>query len=95
MATFYAILAGLGVWSVLALALTGLWVWWQRRVDIRHNVIVNAEGDLSFSGVLVAQRGRTLVLAHVMFDDGRGEGPVSLDGNVYLDRRRVQFIQEA
>jgi len=92
---FLAVLAALGVWLAVALVLTGLWVWWQRRVDIRHNVIVNCEDDLAFSGVLVSRRGNTLVMAQVMFDNGQGDQAVSVDGMVYLDRRRVQFIQEA
>jgi hypothetical protein len=65
-------------------------LWW-RRSAVRRRVVVNLE-DKAFSGVLWAKRGPLLVLRDVtLMQHGAAETP--MDGEVVVERSRVEFIQ--
>lgn len=62
-----------------------------RRTAVRKTVVVNLD-DKAFRGVLWAKRGPLLVLRGVeLLEAARVPQPV--DGEVVIERRRVQFIQ--
>lgn len=62
-----------------------------RRTAVRKRVVVNL-ADSAFSGVLWAKRGPLLVLrdAKLMHP---GSPAVPVDGEVVIERSRVQFVQ--
>lgn len=62
------------------------------RTALRRNVIVNLDTGKAFQGVAWAKRGRLLVLRNAtMFDPGTE--PAAVDGEVVIDRARIEFIQ--
>ncbi|MZF56936.1 hypothetical protein GTX53_24410 [Streptomyces sp. SID5594] len=66
------------------------WFPW-RRTAVRRRVVVNL-ADKAFSAVLWAKRGPLLVLRDVeLLEAGRQPQPV--DGEVVVERARVEFIQ--
>ncbi|MCX4676706.1 hypothetical protein OG413_15585 [Streptomyces sp. NBC_01433] len=66
------------------------WLAW-RRLAVRRRVVVNL-ADKAFSGVLWKQRGPLLVLRDVqLLEAGRAPHPV--DGEVVIERTRVEFTQ--
>lgn len=66
------------------------WFPW-RRTAVRRRVVVNL-ADKAFSGVLWAKRGPLLVLRDVeLLEAGRQPQPV--DGEVVVERARVEFMQ--
>jgi hypothetical protein len=62
-----------------------------RRTAVRKGVVVNL-ADKAFSGILWAQRGPLLVLRDVELLEA-GRAPQKVDGEVVIERSRVQFIQ--
>jgi len=58
----------------------------------RSSVIVNLDTGKSFEGVLFRTDGPLLVLRHVRLLQ-RGSDTVAIDGEVVLDRARVEFVQ--
>ncbi len=68
------------------------WFPW-RRTAVRKRVIVNL-GDKAFAGILWAKRGSLLVLKDaVLMQHGAADTP--LDGEVIVERSKVDFIQVA
>lgn len=68
-------------------------MFWWRRTALRKRVIVNLD-EKAFSGVLWAKRGPLLVLRDaVLMQHGAADTP--LDGEVVIERARVEFIQVA
>lgn len=68
-------------------------MFWWRRTAVRKRVVVNL-ADKAFSGVLWAKRGPLLVLRDaVLMQHGAADTP--LDGEVVVERARVEFIQVA
>ncbi|MGC5531580.1 hypothetical protein [Streptomyces sp. SR-10] len=66
------------------------WFPW-RRTAVRRRVVVNL-ADKAFDAVLWAKRGPLLVLRDVeLLEAGRQPQPV--DGEVVVERARVEFIQ--
>lgn len=66
------------------------WFPW-RRTAVRKRVVVNLQ-DKAFAGVLWAKRGPLLVLKDsVLMQHGAADTP--LDGEVLVERSRVDFIQ--
>lgn len=63
---------------------------WQRTC-VRKRVVVNL-ADQAFSGVLYARRGPLLVLRDAQLLTPAGP-PQPVDGEVVIERSRVQFIQ--
>lgn len=64
--------------------------WWRRTV-LRRRVVVNL-ADKAFEGVLWAKRGPLLVLKDAtLMQHGAADTP--LDGEVVVERARVEFIQ--
>ena len=62
------------------------------RTALRRSVVVNLDTDRAFRGVLWARRGRLLVLrSAVLLEPGADPAPV--DGEVVIERGRVEFIQ--
>lgn len=67
-------------------------LWWRRTV-VRKRVVVNLP-DKAFAGVLWAKRGPLLVLRDaVLMQHGAADTP--LDGEIVIERARVEFIQVA
>jgi hypothetical protein len=62
-----------------------------RRTAVRKGVVVNL-ADKAFSGILWAQRGPLLVLRDVELLEA-GRAPQKVDGEVVIERSRVQFTQ--
>lgn len=62
-----------------------------RRTAVRKRVVVNL-ADKAFSGVLWVQRGPLLVLRDVELLEA-GRGPQRIDGEVVIERSRVEFTQ--
>jgi small nuclear ribonucleoprotein (snRNP)-like protein len=63
-----------------------------RRLVVNRRVIVNLVGDRAFDGVLVRQSGPLLVLKGAVLLVPGAE-PAPLDGEVVIERDRVDFIQ--
>ncbi|MDT0381424.1 hypothetical protein RM572_21940 [Streptomyces sp. DSM 42041] len=62
-----------------------------RRTAVRKRVVVNL-ADRAFDGVLWAKRGPLLVLRDArLLEPGRE--PVPVDGEVVVERARVEFVQ--
>ncbi|MEV5680973.1 hypothetical protein [Streptomyces sp. NPDC052179] len=66
------------------------WLAW-RRLAVRRRVVVNL-ADKAFSGVLWKQRGPLLVLRDVQLLEA-GRAPQPVDGEVVIERTRVEFTQ--
>lgn len=66
------------------------WFPWRRTV-VRRRVVVNL-ADKAFTAVLWAKRGPLLVLRDVALMHP-GSPPVPVDGEVIVERSRVEFIQ--
>lgn len=66
-------------------------MFWWRRTAVRKRVVVNLQGS-AFRGVLWAKRGPLLVLRHAELLEA-GREPMPLDGEVVVERSRVEFIQ--
>jgi hypothetical protein len=62
------------------------------RWPVRSRVLVNLDDGGAFDALLWAKSGPLLVLrdARLLADDGQ---PASLDGDVYVERSKVAFIQ--
>jgi len=67
-------------------------MWW-RRLPIRQRVLVNMK-DRAIAGILLRQAGDWLVLADAELHEP-GARPAPMDGEIYIDRPRVAFIQVA
>ncbi|MCX4801776.1 hypothetical protein OG594_08945 [Streptomyces sp. NBC_01214] len=68
-------------------------MFWWRRTALRKRVVVNLT-DKAFAGVLWAKRGPLLVLRDaVLMQHGAADTP--MDGEVVIERARVEFIQVA
>lgn len=83
----------------VALVLAGVAAWtFQRirndRLALRKRVLVNLLDGKAMDGVLYARRGRLLVLRNVTVMES-GTAPVEMDGEVIVDRDRVDFMQAA
>jgi hypothetical protein len=68
-------------------------VFWWRRTALRKRVVVNL-ADKAFAGVLWAKRGPLLVLRDATLMQ-HGAADTQLDGEVVIERSRVEFIQVA
>ncbi|MFE4691257.1 hypothetical protein ACFRH6_14505 [Streptomyces sp. NPDC056749] len=66
------------------------WFPW-RRTAVRRRVVVNLP-DKAFSAVLWAKRGPLLVLRDVQLLEA-GRPPQPVDGEVIVERARVEFVQ--
>ncbi|MGW5737008.1 MULTISPECIES: hypothetical protein [Streptomyces] len=62
-----------------------------RRTAVRKRVVINL-ADKAFSGVLWAKRGPLLVLRDAQLLEA-GREPQAVDGEVVIERRRVEFTQ--
>lgn len=79
----------------LVLAAAAGWVWVTvraNRLAVRQRVLVSLIDGQAMNGVLYARRGRYLVLRDVTLH-APGNEPTRMDGEVLLDRDRVDFIQ--
>lgn len=63
-----------------------------RRTMVHHRVVVNLDTGRTFSGVLWARRGPLLVLRDVTVHE-QGLAPAAVDGEIVVERPRVEFIQ--
>jgi hypothetical protein len=63
-----------------------------RRTAVRKRVIVNLTTDKAFGGVLWAKRGPLLVLRDAQLLEA-GRAAVPMDGEVVVERARVDFVQ--
>lgn len=62
------------------------------RWPVYERVLVNLTDGSAMDGLLVAKRGDLLVLADVTFHEDNHE-PVALDGDVYIERFKIRFLQ--
>lgn len=85
------LLAGLGL-IVAAVAWHAFNVLSERRLLVHRKVVVPLTGGQAMTGVLWARRGRYLVLRGVELVEP-GAVPVTVDGEVVLDRDRVEWVQ--
>lgn len=67
---------------------------WANRLMLRRKVIVNLVGDRAVSGVLWSRRGGLVVLKQAELLEP-GVAPVPMDGDVLIERPRIDFIQAA
>lgn len=84
-------------WTLLGLALVLtlvalLYAHEQGRVRIRRRVLVNLDTGRTFSGVLWCKTGDWLVLRNAEMI-ARGEAGVPVEGEVVIERGRVEFVQ--
>lgn len=69
-----------------------MWSWFPwRRTAVRKRVVVNLP-DKAFTGILWAKRGPLLVLKDVVLMQ-HGAADTPMDGEVIVERSRVDFIQ--
>ena len=61
------------------------------RLWINHRVMVNLTTDKAISGVLWDERGPLIVLRDATLV--QQEGTVKLDGEVVIERSRIDFVQ--
>ncbi|MEU1506439.1 hypothetical protein [Kitasatospora sp. NPDC005748] len=66
-------------------------MFWWRRTALRRRVVVNL-ADKAFTGVLWAKRGPLLVLRDAALLEA-GRDPQRVDGDVVIERTRVEFMQ--
>jgi len=88
--------------AILLLALAsviGAWVstlallWWRTRMPaIKRRVLINYDDDTAVRGVLVGVTGDWLVVAQAELLGHPGEPP-KLDGQTFVPRTRVLFLQ--
>jgi hypothetical protein len=91
-ATFMRLLAAL-VLVAMGAALMRTWMSADRdRVMLRRRVLVNLDTGRAFSGVLWSKTGDWLVLRNAEMLE-RGSPATPVDGELILDRRRVEFLQ--
>jgi hypothetical protein len=84
-----------GVLLLAALLFTGVNVWRSgayRRLVVRRRVVVNLLDGSALQGLVVRHEGPLLVLREVTYLEA-GSTPASLDGEVMVERSRVDFIQ--
>jgi hypothetical protein len=62
------------------------------RLALRRRVIVNMLDGTAYDGVLWARRGRLVILKDTIRHE-RGLEPTPVDGEVLIDRGRVDFLQ--
>lgn len=90
-----ALVIVLAVFAAASLAVA-LWDWWTDRRQLRHRrVMVHIKGshETTFHGVVWRKSGRLLVLRDAeTFDVRRGGARVPLDGEVVIERVRVEWI---
>lgn len=63
------------------------------RWPIHSRVLVNLVDGRAFDALLWAQRGPLLVLRDARLIEAEGVPPVTVDGEVIIERPRVAFIQ--
>jgi hypothetical protein len=66
-----------------------------RRVVLHRRVVVNLTTGKAIEGVLWDEQGPLLVLRDAFLHEGGTNGPVPMDGEVVIDRARVEFVQAA
>lgn len=62
------------------------------RWPVHRRALVNLEDGRAFDAVLFDQRGPLLILRNATLHEP-GEDPVTLDGEVVIERIKVSFIQ--
>lgn len=68
---------------------------WARRLMVRRRVVVNlVDGGRAIAGVLWIRRAGFLVLRDAALLEPGAE-PVPMDGDVFVERDRVSFVQAA
>lgn len=77
-----------------AVAWHGLDLFAARRLAARKRVLVSLRSGRAVTGVLWAQRGRSLVLKSAELLEP-GQEAVQMDGDVVLDRDQVEWVQVA
>lgn len=63
-----------------------------RPLELRRRVLVNLKTGKAVSGVLWTRRRRLLVLKDATLYERR-DAPVSIDGDVVIERSNVDFVQ--
>lgn len=81
----FLVLVAAVVWHVLDQVLA-------RRTALRRRVLVNVDDSKAMRGILWQRRGRLVVLRDVTLIEP-GAQPVDLDGEIVLDRDRIEWVQ--
>ncbi len=66
-----------------------------RRVLVHRRVVVNLTTGKAIEGILWDEQGQLLVLRDCYLHEGGTAGPVPMDGEVVIERDRIEFIQAA
>jgi small nuclear ribonucleoprotein (snRNP)-like protein len=67
---------------------------WRRALPVKQRVLLNLTNDRAINGILLRSIGDWLVLADAELLEGAGR-PRVMDGEIYVERERVVFIQAA
>lgn len=68
-------------------------MWPFRRLLLRRHVMVNLTSGRAIEGVLVKQLGPILLLKNAHVYEPGTDGPAVADGDVVIERTKVDFIQ--
>lgn len=88
------------VLTIAALAILATIGWhlaervWARRLMLRRRVLVSLTSGRALTGVLWVRKGRLLVLKDASLHE-QGTEPAAMDGDVVIDRDRVEYVQAA
>lgn len=64
-----------------------------RHWPVCEHVLVNLNSGDALAGVLIDRRGPLLVLANAALISSDGTKPAQMDGQVFIERAQVAFIQ--
>lgn len=63
------------------------------RLVVRGRVVVNLQGGKAIEGVIWDEGSELLVLKGAVLHDPSATAPVPLDGEVIVERARIDFVQ--
>lgn len=85
--------------GVLVIAAAVLWhiadLLWARRLTARRRVLVQLDTGRAFVGTLWSTKAHRVVLKSAELLEPGTDGPTRMDGDVVIERARVEYIQAA
>lgn len=85
--------------GVLVIAAGVVWhlidVLWARRLVVRRRVLVQLDTGRALIGTLWSTKAHRVVLKDVELLEPGTDGPTRMDGDVVIERARVEYIQAA
>lgn len=76
------------IWHIADLA-------WARRLVVRRRVLVQLDTGRALTGVLWSTKAHRVVLKEAELFEPGADGPTRMDGDVVIERARVEYIQAA